>query len=225
MQRGILYVTLLAAVIFMGSAAGAKSAPVPAVEVATINAIEFCADASHLSKITIPAGYVLYESAQGALASVLTSKGIPTTADAPPQVQRFAATSTAARFGSSVDYIKAPANNGEVWIILGNASSGARDVMVTGVRNVTKMQESVYNEIRVRPKWIELNSIQSDAAAPIRMAIFSKSTPIADRPRFGVRLTIQTLRPDYAKSDGIQLEGNAAAGKLTITDTGINVSR
>jgi hypothetical protein len=77
----------------------------PEIGTSIIGAIEFWATDAQQSRITMPSGYVLYQEASGPLAALLASKHILTTASAPTRVQRFAASSSAARFGSVVSYM------------------------------------------------------------------------------------------------------------------------
>jgi len=206
-------------VVLIGAASGIARDPSPGVDVAAVAAIEFCAAASHQSRVTIPAGYLFYQAAQGTLAAELASMRIPTTADAPPLVQRFASTSPAVRLGGSADYLKVPATKGEVWIVLGSGSLKGCDVMVTGVKKIAEVQEAVVNGIRNNPKWTLLHSTQADATTPIIAATFTQAVPTVDKPSLGLRLKIQALRSNFAKPDGIQLEANVVAGNFAITPT------
>jgi len=125
--------SIFASMLLIGAVAPPSPFIEPEIGPATIGAIEFCATDAQQSRITMPVGYVMYQQASGPLANLLASKHIPTTASAPALVQRFAATSSAARFGSVVSYVEVRAKGGDVWIILGNGPMNPCDVFITGV--------------------------------------------------------------------------------------------
>lgn len=216
--------SLTTSLILIGAAAGLAASPDPEINTAAVNAIEFCATEAQQSKVTIPVGYVMYQAADGALATFLASKRIPTTASAPALVQRFAATSAAARFGSVVSYLEVRAKGGTAWIVLGNGPMNPCDVFITGVEKIAETQNAVVDNIASNSKWKLLHASQASGISPLMTATYSQSAPKADKPNFGMRLKVQSLRPDLAKPDGIQLEASVISGRLSISPTGINVS-
>lgn len=210
--------------LLVGAAAASQPFIEPEVGSATIGAIEFCATEAQQSKITIPAGYVMYQKASGALAVFLTSKHIPTMASAPPLVQRFAASSSAARFGSVISFIKVRAKGGDVWIVLGDGPMYPCDVFVTGVEKIADTQAEVLAGIDSAPKWSLIYASKATEQTPLAAAVYSQSVPKPGKPNYGLKLKLQALRPDLAKSDGVQIEASVISGTLEISPSGIKIS-
>jgi len=216
--------SITTSMLLIGAAATSSPFIEPEIGPATIGAIEFCATDAQQSRITIPAGYVMYQEASGPLAALLASKHIPTTASAPALVQRFAASSSAARFGSVVSYIEVRAKGGDVWIVLGNGPMNPCDVFVTGVEKIAETQAAVLAGIDGAPKWSLLHASKASEQAPLTAAVYSQSAPKPGKPNYGLKLKLQALRPDLAKPDGVQLDASVISGNLEISPTGINVS-
>ena len=217
--------SLTASMILIGAAALAIATPSdPEIEKAALGAIEFCATDAQQSKITVPTGYLMYQAANGALATFLASKGIATTASAPDLVQRFAATSAASRFGTVATYFEVRAKGGTVWIVLGKGPMNPCDVMVTGVEKIAETQDAVFRGIASNLSWKLLHSEDASETSPFVTAVYSQSTPKTGKPSYGMRLNVRSFRTDFAKSDGIQMEASVISGDLSITPTGINVT-
>jgi hypothetical protein len=176
-------------------------------------AVDQCVASAFRTEATLDGRIAAFIYAEGALPSVMSSRGWQTTAQLPDLIQRFAATSRFSSLFGHRDVIAIDTDDGQVWLVT-TADPRFCDIAVTGVEDADGIAAHIGAGVTSNEGWSAVNNAADEmiwsGTFVLASDIIANETPRAS-------ISVSGLSGALADASGIQAELNFAAVETAST--------